>query len=73
MCVCIYIYIYIQREREREREREAFVSGKIEIMHGIREGMTILQYEDKNKKSKKQRKIKRQNNSNIESSGDMKS
>ena len=22
-------------------------------MHGIREGMTILQYEDKNKKSKK--------------------
>ena len=57
----------------REREREAFVSGKIEIMHGIREGMTILQYEDKNKKSKKQRKIKRQNNSNIESSGDMKS
>ena len=56
-----------------EREREAFVSGKIEIMHGIREGMTILQYEDKNKKSKKQRKIKRQNNSNIESSGDMKS
>ena len=58
---------------EREREREAFVSGKIEIMHGIREGMTILQYEDKNKKSQKQRKIKRQNNSNIESSGDMKS
>ena len=40
-------------EREREREREAFVSGKTEIMHGIREGMTILQYEDKNKKSKK--------------------
>ena len=58
---------------EKEREREAFVSGKIEIMHGIREGMTILQYEDKNKKSQKQRKIKRQNNSNIESSGDMKS
>ena len=25
----------------REREREAFVSGKIEIMHGIREGMTF--------------------------------
>ena len=24
-----------------EREREAFVSGKIEIMHGIREGMTF--------------------------------
>ena len=38
--ICVYIYIY--REREREREREAFVSGKIEIMHGIREGMTIL-------------------------------
>ena len=34
------IYIYI--EREREREREAFVCGKIVIMHGIREGMTIL-------------------------------
>ena len=37
MCVYIYIYIY----REREREREAFVCGKIEIMHGIREGMTF--------------------------------
>ena len=44
--MCVYIYIYRERERERvrerEREREAFVSAKIEIMHGIREGMTIL-------------------------------
>ena len=42
--MCIYIYIYIERERERKRERErerAFVCGKIEIMHGIREGMTF--------------------------------
>ena len=38
--VCIYIYIYREREREREREG-AFVCGKIEIMHGIREGMTF--------------------------------
>ena len=46
----IYIYIYRERERERERqrererewEREAFMCGKIEIMHGIREGMIIL-------------------------------
>ena len=37
--MCVYIYIYI--EREREREREAFVCGKIEIMHRIREGMVF--------------------------------
>ena len=41
-CSKIKWYASAFREREREREREAFVSGKIEIMHGIREGMTIL-------------------------------
>ena len=39
---CSKIKCYASAFREREREREAFVSGKIEIMHGIREGMTIL-------------------------------
>ena len=47
-----YIYIYIYREREREREN-LLCMKKQKIMHGMREGMTNLQYEDKNKKSKK--------------------
>ena len=45
-----YIYIYIQREREREN---LLCMKKQKIMHGMREGLTNLQYEDKNKKSKK--------------------
>ena len=54
----IYIYIYIQREREREREgereRESLLCVKKQkTMHGMRERMTNLQHEDKNKKSKK--------------------
>ena len=44
------IYIYIQREREREN---ILCVKKQKIMHRMREGMTNLQYEDKNKKSKK--------------------
>ena len=45
-------------------------------MYGMRERMTNLQYEDKNKKrKKKKRKIKGQkkNDIKLESSGDMKS
>ena len=68
MCVYIYIYIYIERERER-----GFCVWKNRNYAWNKRGNGILQYEDKNKKSQKQRKIKRQNNSNIESSGDMKS
>ena len=68
--MCIYIYIY--RERERERER-GFCEWKNRNYAWNKRGNDILQYGDKNKKSKKQRKIKRQNNDNIESSVDMKS
>ena len=44
-------------------------------MHGMKERMTNLQYEDENKKSKKQRKIKGQKNNDIklENSKDLKS
>ena len=46
----IYIYIYIEREREREN---LLCVKKYKIMHGMREGMKNLQYEDKNKNKDK--------------------
>ena len=43
-------YIYIYREREREN---LLCMKKQKIMHGMREGMKNVQYEDKNKNKDK--------------------